>query len=130
VIAHSRATDAYRRVEVQSRSPLELVVMLYDGILTRLTEASVAAAAGDPRTRATAVSRALTIVTALQDTLNVTDGGTVAVELDRLYSYVAQRLLDVTSKQDTAALDEVHRLLVQLRDAWHHLAIEQHGGAR
>ena len=40
VIAASRAAQAYRRVESESRSPLELVVMLYDGALRFLGEAS------------------------------------------------------------------------------------------
>jgi flagellar protein FliS len=122
VIAYSRGAAAYRQVEAQSRSPLELVVMLYDGALARLTEAGAAAARGDLRARGTAVSKALAIIASLQETLNVEAGGTVAVELDRLYAYASQRLLDVTLKQDTSGIHEVHRLLSQLRDAWQQIA--------
>jgi flagellar protein FliS len=122
VIAYSRGAAAYRQVEAQSRSPLELVVMLYDGALARLTEADGAAGRGDLRGRGIAVSKALAIITSLQETLNVQSGGAVAAELDRLYTYSSQRLLDVTLKQDASGIREVHKLLSQLRDAWQQIA--------
>jgi len=34
-----RGADAYRRVEAESRSPIELVVMLYDGVLRFVADA-------------------------------------------------------------------------------------------
>ena len=116
--------QAYRQVEVQSRSPLELVVMLYDGALASLTEARTAAAEGDSRKRAAAVSKALAIVCSLQETLNLDDGGAVASELDRLYTYALGRLIDVTVKHDIDALSEVHKLLTSLREAWHQIAMQ------
>ena len=122
MIAYSRGAAAYRQVEAQSRSPLELVVMLYDGALARLTEADGAAGRGDLRGRGIAVSKALAIITSLQETLNVQSGGAVAAELDRLYTYSSQRLLDVTLKQDASGIREVHKLLSQLRDAWQQIA--------
>ena len=122
MIAYSRGAAAYRQVEAQSRSPLELVVMLYDGALTRLTEAAAAAARGDVSARGTAISKALAIISALQETLNVQAGGAVAEELDRLYTYSSHRLLDVTLKQDVSGIHEVHRLLSGLRDAWQQIA--------
>ena len=120
-----RGASAYQRVDAQTRSPLELVVMLYDGVLSSLSEASAAAARGDVATRAAGVSRSLTIIGALQSTLNVQEGGAVALELDRLYTYATQRLIDVTTKKDFTALTEVHKLLSTIREAWDQIAKEQ-----
>jgi flagellar protein FliS len=117
-----RGVEAYRRVEAQSRSPLELVVMMYDGAIAAVTEATAAARRGDLRGRGSAVSKALSIVGALQENLNLTDGGDVAAELDRLYRYVTSRLLDVTTKHDVGALAEVHKLLTVVRDGWSEIA--------
>jgi flagellar protein FliS len=122
----SGTIQAYRKVEAQSRSPLELVVMLYDGALASLTEARSAAAHGDARRQSVAVSKALAIVCSLQETLNLSEGGSVAAELDRLYTYASRRLLDVTVKKDVAALVEVHKLLTCLRSAWHEIATQSH----
>jgi flagellar protein FliS len=118
VIASSRAAQAYRRVEFESRSPLELVVMLYDGALRFLGEASAAAARGDLRTRAQNISRALAIVAELQNTLDLEKGGDIASQLDDLYTYITSRLLDVALKNDATAIDEACKLLTPIRDAW------------
>lgn len=114
----ARAAQAYRRVESESRSPLELVVMLYDGALRFLDDAADAAARGDLRTRARAISRVLAIVGELQNTLDIEKGGAIADQLDDLYTYITSRLLDVTLKQDLTAIDEARKLLTPIRDAW------------
>ncbi len=113
-----RGAEAYRRVNADTRSPLELVVMLYDGALRFVGEARDAADRNDIVTRTRAVSRALAIVSELQNTLRIEDGGDVARELDRLYSYMTTRLLDSNVKRDRKALDEVHRLLSTVREGW------------
>ena len=117
-----RGADVYRRTEVQSSSPVELVVMLYDGALRFVMEARDAIERQDVRGRTEAVSRALAIVAELQQTLNMQDGGDVARELDRLYTYISTRLLDVTARADMAAADEVTRLLRTLREGWSQIA--------
>jgi flagellar protein FliS len=118
VIAASRAAQAYRRVESESRSPLELVVMLYDGALRFVGEARGAHDRKDLHGRGRAISKALAVVGELQNTLDLEQGGAIADELDNLYTYINARLLDDTLKQDVSACDEVHRLLSTLRDAW------------
>jgi flagellar protein FliS len=124
----SRAAQAYRRVESESRSPLELVVMLYDGALRFVSEAREAHARKDLRARGKAISRTLAIIGELQNTLDMEKGGAVAEQLDNLYTYINSRLLDVTIKQDISACDEVHKLLSPLRDAWSQATAQQPQG--
>lgn len=92
--------------------------MLYDGAIRFLDQARDAHKRGDRRARAQGVSRALAIVSELQNTLDVERGRDIAGELDRLYHYVMRRLLDVTTTGDGAALDEILQLLGTLRDGW------------
>jgi len=114
----ARGALAYQKVDAQSRSPLELVVMLYDGAIRFLGEARDAHERNDHWARATGVSKALAIVGELQSTLNLEDGSTLALELDRLYDYMFGRLLEVTMKKDMSALEEVRQLLVTVREGW------------
>ena len=114
----TRGIDAYRRTEAQSASPLQLVVMLYDGALRYLHDARAAQGAGDLRGRATALQRVAAILAECQSTLDLERGGRVAAELDGLYSYISARLLDVTVKRDATALEEIYRLMSTLRSAW------------
>jgi len=89
-----RGIDSYRQNEIQSRSPLELVVMLYDGALRFTSEARDAMVRGDIRARQQHLSRAMAIVSELQSTLDMETGGEVAEHLDNLYGFVRDRLID------------------------------------
>jgi flagellar protein FliS len=114
----TRVARAYQTVDAQSRSPLELVVMLYDGAIRFVGQARDAHATGDARKRGTSISRALAIVAELQATLDMERGHDVAAQLERLYHYMTTRLLDVTVKGDASGLDETLQLLGTLRDGW------------
>jgi flagellar protein FliS len=114
----ARGINSYRQTEVQSRTPLELVVMLYDGALRFTTEAREAIVRRDIRARQQNVSRALDIVSELQSTLDMESGGELAAELDRLYLFVRDRLVDASIKQDVKPVDDALRVLRTLREGW------------
>jgi len=117
-----RGVASYRQTEVQSRTPLELVTMLYDGALRFLTSARDAIERRDIAARRDSLNKALAIIAELQSTLNMEQGGEVAAELDRLYEYSNLRLLDAAMRNDVAPVDEVRRILEILRDGWATLA--------
>lgn len=122
-----RAADAYRQTEVRSRTPLELVVMLYDGALTFMTAAQDAIRRGDVPARRTAISKTLAIVSELQSTLNMEHGGQIAASLDELYRWSSVRLLDAAAANDVAPVVEVAQVFRTLRDGWSDIAA---GGGR
>jgi flagellar protein FliS len=113
---------SYRRTQVQSRTPLELVVMLYDGALQSFSAARDAIERKNIPARRDAISRALAIISELQSTLNLQDGGAVAESLDELYEFAGRRLLDAAMKNDVTPLDEVSRVFSTLRNAWQTIA--------
>jgi flagellar secretion chaperone FliS len=123
----ARGIDSYRQTEIESRSPLELVVMLYDGALRFTADAREAMVRRDIRGRQQNLSRALAIVSELQSTLDMDSGGDVAEHLDKLYGYVRDRLIDASAKQDLQPLDEARRVLTTLREGW--LAISRASAA-
>jgi flagellar protein FliS len=110
----ARGAEAYYQTHVQSRSPLELVVMLYDGALRFCEQAADALDRGDMATKAMALSRAFAILAELQNTLNVRDGGDVARQLDALYVHMNDRLVDANLQRSSAPIREVIQLLAPL----------------
>lgn len=113
-----RGLSTYRQTQVQSRTPLELVVMLYDGALTFLHQAREAIARGDIKARRDASSRAINIISELQSTLNMEQGGELAQRLDDLYAYVNGRILAAAADNSAAPIDDAVRVLTVLRDSW------------
>ena len=118
----ARGAQAYAQTHVTSRSPLELVVMLYEGLGRFVGEARAAIERGDIAGKRAAVSRALAILSELQSTLNMAEGGELATSLDGLYAYMNGRLLDGSMKNDVAPFDETGKLVGTLREAWSEIA--------
>jgi flagellar protein FliS len=116
--AMARAANTYYQTHVQSQSPLELVVLLYDGMLRFMRAAAEAIERNDLAAKGTAVSRALAIVGELQSSLNTQQGREVAAGLDGLYTYVTGRLTDANVRNDSTPVHESIRLMTPLRDAW------------
>ncbi|MEE8129504.1 MAG: flagellar export chaperone FliS [Vicinamibacterales bacterium] len=117
MVAHT-----YRQTEVQSRSPLELVTLLYDGATQALAQARSAIVDRNGDAKREAIAQALEVVCELQNVLNVEDGGEIAASLDALYSFVNGRLIDANLQDDVNAIDEAARVLAPLREAWAQLA--------
>jgi flagellar protein FliS len=117
-----RAAQHYLQTQVRSRTPLELVVLLYDGALRSVTAAIDAVGRRDIAARRDAVSRTMAIVSELQSSLDLERGGAIAAELDELYGWMTSRLLDATVRQEAAPLREVARVLEILRDGWQQIA--------
>jgi flagellar secretion chaperone FliS len=113
-----RGLTTYRQTQVQSRTPLELVVMLYDGALTFLHQAREAIARGDIAARRDASSRAIAIISELQSTLNMEQGGEIAQRLDDLYVYVNGRIIAAAAENGVGPLDDATRVLTVLRESW------------
>lgn len=115
---------AYRNTEVQSRTPLELVVMLYDGALKFLAEGRAAIERKDIPARREAFGKALAIISELQSTLNIEGGGPVATSLDELYTYVTGRIIESAAQNAVGPLDEARKVLTPLRDGWHQISTQ------
>ena len=123
------AANQYLQTQVQSRTPLELVVMLYDGAIKNADLARDAMLAGNIPVRREALSKLLAIIGELQSTLDMAQGSHIAEELDKLYSWATVRLMDAAVARDARPIDEVRKMLDTLRDAWRTIAANQAVGS-
>jgi len=118
-----RGANAYRSVALDSAlpnaNPIELVLMLYDGALAAIRLAAGHMKAGRIADKGAALSKAISIVdNGLKASLDHNVGGEIAGQLHSLYEYMTMRLLQANLRNDERALDEVLRLLADLRSAW------------
>jgi flagellar protein FliS len=98
--------------------PLELVVMLYTGLRDSIRDARRQLSTNDITGRAISVSKAIAIVGELASTLDLSRGGEVAAGLNRLYSFLAVRLLDGNYRQVDEPLAESEAIAETLLEAW------------
>ena len=64
------------------------------------------------------MSRSLTIIYALQSSLNFEEGGEIAENLFRLYEYARQRVLASSKSENPEDLEGIIGSLSEIRDAW------------
>lgn len=119
-------TQTYLQTQVGSATPLELVVILYDGALRSANAAYDAMVRRDIPARRSALNRLLEIIAELQGSLNLERGGQIAAELDGLYTYLVSRVIAAITSQDPKPIGEVRRILETLRDAWQQLNAQTH----
>jgi flagellar protein FliS len=112
----------YRGVQLHTSTPVELVVMLYDGILRFVSEASDALEKGDRARAGTRIGRALAIVDELVATLDPKPAPALADNLAALYGFCKRRLLEANLGQSREALQDVSVAITPLRDAFAQLA--------
>ena len=121
--AAHKAIDAYANVGVETgvaaADPHKLILMLFDGTLAAISKARLAMARGEIAAKGAAISKAIEIIDAgLKASLDVKAGGVLAERLAALYDYMLNRLLAANLRNDAALLDEVGRLVNELRGAW------------
>lgn len=109
--------ERYRQTRIQTASPLELVIMMYDGAIRFINQAKKVLAEKDYVTANKALQRAQDIIDELNISLNP-EAGEIAANLRSLYVYINQRLIEANMKKDGKILDEVLQLLTTLRSSW------------
>jgi flagellar protein FliS len=117
------AINAYNNVGIDSgvtsADPHKLISMLYQGALLAIANAKNSILRRDIPARGKAISHAIKIINnGLNLSLDKKAGGDLALNLSALYEYMNNRLLFANINSDIEVLDEVARLLGELKEAW------------
>lgn len=116
------AYSNYHAVNLEARTaratPVQLVLILMDGLLEEIARARGHVEARRYEQKAASLDKCVEILNGLSSSLDEDTGGEVVANLGRLYDYCAHRLYAVGLELDTSILDEVTRLLTTLRSGW------------
>ncbi len=115
---------AYATTHVQTASPVQVVVVLYDGTIQAKKLAQEGMRRNHPEDKARFLHRALRVVSELSATLNMEEGGDIARDLRRIYDYVLYELTEANRLNDPERLTGPIRCLGVLREAWRELAAQ------
>ena len=115
----SNIVNSYGRIANSETDPLKQVVMLYDGAIKFLNLTAADIEANNLAGKAEHSTRALDIISHLQNTLNFEAGGNVAVSLDNLYRSVTVLIMRASVELDADLMRRAAATLMPVRDAWH-----------
>ncbi|MFW5697710.1 MAG: flagellar export chaperone FliS [Fimbriimonadaceae bacterium] len=108
----------YRRTSVESATPLQLIVMLYDGALRFIEQGKGAMARGAVEEQNAALQKAQKIVAELMSSLDMDKGAEVAKNLLSLYTFTYNRLIEGNCEDDVQKIDQAAEVMRQLRESW------------
>ena len=113
---------SYGEVNVQAGTAyadsVQLIQMLFDGLIDSLSAAEGQIERNEIEAKGESISRAIRIVMGLQGSLDIEKGGEIAANLGDLYDYCNRRLMHANLKNDLEAVQEVKRLISEIREAW------------
>ena len=110
--------NPYQNTQVTTATPEKILIMLYDGAIKFTLLAQERMKQKDLAGKGLYIGKAMAIVNELMATLNHEIGGTVAVDLERLYVYLINEFTSANINNELVPLENAHKILVMLRDTW------------
>lgn len=111
---HSTNLDA----QTSRASPVELVLVLTDGLLEELARARGHIVGKRYELKANSLNKCTEIINGLSSSLDYEQGGEIVANLGRLYDYCAARLYRAGVDMEPAIIDEVSGLLTTIKQGW------------
>ncbi|MGM0975524.1 MAG: flagellar export chaperone FliS [Bacillota bacterium] len=115
-MAVSNPYKSYQQNSVNTASPGELTLMLYNGCLKFIHQAKKAIEEKNIEMKNTNIQKAQSIIQELMVTLNMDIE--VSKNMMSLYDFMNRRLMEANIKNDASILDEVEGMVTEFRDTW------------
>jgi len=110
--------NQYKKAQVETATPEQILIMLYDGAIRFLNQAKVHMQNKDIEQSHVNIIKAQRIITEFMSSLDMELGGEMAQNLFNLYEYLHYRLVQANIKKDPEALEEVLGHLRSLKATW------------
>lgn len=96
----------------------KVISLLMEGALERISQAQSAIKQNNIDDAQILVEKLTAIINGLHNSLNFDAGGAVAVNLDKVYGYILNRLEALPLEESLDALDEMARLIREIKSGW------------
>lgn len=115
-MAISNPYQKYQQTSVNTATPAELTLMLYNGCLKFMGQAKQAIESSNIEKKNEYIQRSQMIIQEFMVTLN--KDVAMSEDLMRLYDYILRKLIDANTKNDLEALSEAEEMVMNIRNTW------------
>lgn len=105
-------------MQVAAATPHQLVLMLFNGLGDELVRARSHIEAKRYERKAQSINKCIDILNALSSALDYDKGGELATTLAGLYDFCVQRLYEASNQLSIEKLEEVDKVLTNIRQGW------------
>ena len=121
----SRPQDAYRRQNILTASPIDLIIMLYDALLRNITMGKRGITAKNVPLAHKHLIKAQMILTELINSLDMSYE--ISEELLELYEYALKNIADANLQKKTEPLEPVTEMIQSIKEAWQQISRDTRG---
>ena len=125
VMINSRPQDAYRKQDVMTAGPIDLIIMLYDGLKKNIVLGKRSIMKNDVPGAHKSLVKAQMILTELINSLDM--NYEISNELLDLYEFALRSLADANMHKDVKPLDPVIEMVDSIREAWKEISTTSRG---
>src|ERR1700753_2558773 len=112
------AVAKYKEIQIQTSTPGELLIALYDGLFRFLAGAQHSLQTGHRAKGSELISKSHAIISELLLALDHSQSPELCERLASVYDFCLSRLTEANMKGDAQKVAEVIRVLTPLREAW------------
>ncbi len=123
----NKPKDVYLKQGIMTASPIELIIMLYDGCRKNLMQAERAVARNDNAAAHKHFIKAQDIISELVNSLDMRYE--ISEQLLDLYEFMLVQIADMNVSKKIEAMPPVLEMLETLRGTWQEIADKQQRGA-
>ena len=120
---YGRYSQAYQKSAVTTVDQGKLIVMMYDGAIKFLTQATDRIEKGQTYEAHASLIKGKSIVAELMGSLDMEKGGDIAHNLQRLYAFMFGELIEANLTKSVPRVEKVITLLKELREGWKAIAV-------
>lgn len=117
-MSNNRAYKAYQSTQVTTAKPEKVLLMLYEGCIKFVRVAKMKIQENKIADKGKNLSKALAIVSELINTLDHEVGGQLSQDLEALYMFIIDKLIEANIHNKIEDLETVERLMMTLYEAW------------
>ncbi len=116
--------NPYQKSQVMEAQPEDILVQLMEAAVIRLKQAREQWAEGNKERAREKRSQVFDIISYLDITLDMENGGKLAEELDALYAYMLNEITKCSLRDDFELLKDVQEIMSTLLKGWKDAAAE------
>ena len=120
----ANVANVYKGTKINTASPAELTLMLYDGAIKFCNIALLGFEQNYTEKINNYIKKTLNIITEFRSTLDFKYP--TAKDFDMVYEYIYRQLVDANVKKDQACLEEALDRIREMRDLWKDVMRQNH----
>ncbi len=114
------ALNSYKKMMVETSSPLENVILLHDRCMQHLTNLHKSIETNNISEKAVYLQKAMDIISGLDSELDFSQGE-IANHLHTLYECMIAQLAQANIKNEVTPVEFTKKMIAELRDTWRQL---------